>query len=150
MRTTPAAAPAPTTPAKTRPHRTPQTPFDKDDETLYAIDKITAVRFVKGVRQYLVRWEGYAAAHDTWEPMENLVGCAQQIREYEKVREEEDRQGVERALAKRQKAKDDAAAEQARLKAHAAEIALDGTDDGTASGEARTDARADAVLKIHQ
>ena len=56
-----AAAPA----KKTRPHRTPQTPFEQTDETLYAVDKIINMRFVKGSREYLVRWEGYSTSHDT-------------------------------------------------------------------------------------
>ena len=42
-----AAAPA----KKTRPHRTPQTPFEQTDETLYAVDKIINMRFVKGSRE---------------------------------------------------------------------------------------------------
>jgi hypothetical protein len=81
------AAPAPA--QKTRPHRTPQTPFEKSEETVYAVDKMVGMRWSKGSREYLVRWEGYSASHDTWEPMENLVGCAQQIREYEQKREKE-------------------------------------------------------------
>ena len=82
-----APAPAAAPDKRTRPHRTPQTPFEQTEETLYNVDKITNMRFSKGVRENLVRWEGYAAAHDTWEPIENLVGCAQQIREYEQQRE---------------------------------------------------------------
>jgi hypothetical protein len=75
---------------KTCPHRTPQTPFERlDEETTYIVDKMVGMRWNKGSRQYLVRWKGYAASADTWEPMENLVGCAQQIREYKKLREKE-------------------------------------------------------------
>jgi hypothetical protein len=73
-----AAAAATQAPAKkTCPHRTPQTPFESlDEETTYIVDKMVGMRWNKGSRQYLVRWKGYDASDDTWEPMENLVGCA--------------------------------------------------------------------------
>ena len=79
------------------------------------------IRINKGSREYLVRWEGYAASHDTWEPMENLVGCAKEIREFELAREDQDKADAEALIAKRQKAKADAEAEAAALKARAAE-----------------------------
>jgi hypothetical protein len=44
-----------------------------DEETTYTVDKMVGMRWHKGSRQYLVRWKGYAASADTWEPMENLV-----------------------------------------------------------------------------
>ena len=75
-----AAAAATQAPAKkTCPHRTPQTPFESGDkETTYIVDKMVGTRWNQGSREYLVRWKGYAASADTWDPMENLVGCAQQ------------------------------------------------------------------------
>ena len=90
---TKAAAPAAAAPAdgpKSGPQRTPQNPFEHTEETLYAVDKIINLRWARGNRQYLVRWEGYGESHDTWEPMENLVGCATQIRQYEQQRVQED------------------------------------------------------------
>ena len=53
----------PTKPAqqeRTRPHRTPQSPFQQNDDTLYTVEKITAVRWSRGERQWLVRLQGDA------------------------------------------------------------------------------------------
>ena len=147
------AAPAAAAPAdgpKSGPQRTPQNPFEHTEETLYAVDKIINLRWARGNRQYLVRWEGYGESHDTWEPMENLVGCATQIRQYEQQRVQEDAAEKEKLVAKRQKLKDDAAAEQAALKARAAEAAAAAAGDGAAAGAENVDAAGEAILKRHQ
>lgn len=99
--------------------RTPQNPFDASTSDAagptYTVQRIVAMRFVKGVRQYLVAWEGYAEKDQTWEPMSNLVGCASQIREYEKERERLNKEEQERVLQRRQQAKQQAEQEAARV-----------------------------------
>jgi zinc finger BED domain-containing protein 1 (E3 SUMO-protein ligase ZBED1) len=145
-----AAAAATQAPAKkTCSHRTPQTPFESGDkETTYIVDKMVGTRWNQGSREYLVRWKGYAASADTWEPMENLVGCAQQIREYEKLRGKEDIEAKAAVLAKRQEAKNAAAVVEADLKARAAEAALAGAGDGNASAAHSADTTG-SVHKAH-
>jgi hypothetical protein len=145
-----AAAAATQAPAKkTCPHRTPQTPFESGDkETTYIVDKMVGTRWNQGSREYLVRWKGHAASADTWEPMENLVGCAQQIREYEKLRGKEDIEAKAAVLAKRQEAKNAAAVVEADLKARAAEAALAGAGDGNASAAHSADTTG-SVHKAH-
>ncbi|KAL1511815.1 hypothetical protein AB1Y20_005101 [Prymnesium parvum] len=102
-----------TTQERAGPVRTPQNVFEaaEGETTTYNVEAIKGVQWVKGCRQYLVAWEGYGEKDMTWEPMENLVGCAQQIREYEKEREKHDALEKERVLKKRKEAKERAAEE---------------------------------------
>ncbi|KAL1530127.1 hypothetical protein AB1Y20_001045 [Prymnesium parvum] len=109
--------------------RTPQNPFEaaesRDTLETYAVSHIKATRWVKGVRQFLVVWEGYAEKDATWEPMEHLVGCAAQIREYEQQRDAEENAAKEAALEKRRMAREEAEAIAKELKEAAAAAALD-------------------------
>ena len=149
---TKAAAPAAAPAEKSRPQRTPQNPFEHTEETLYTVEKIMNMRWSRGSREYLVRWESYDESHDTWEPMENLVGCAAQIREYELQREQEDAAAKAEVLAKRQKVKDEAAAEQAALRQRAAEAAAVAAGDDAAdagSGKADDPTGQDGILSRH-
>ncbi|KAL1508697.1 hypothetical protein AB1Y20_004792 [Prymnesium parvum] len=120
-------------PTQKRPRveRTPQTPFEAagastaDTEKTYQVECIPGVRFVKGVRQYRVVWKDYdPETQSTWEPMENLVGCAEQIREYEKKREAQDKAAKEAALEKRTVAREQAEAQAAALRDAAAAAML--------------------------
>ena len=38
----------------------------------YAVEKILRHRGAEGAREYLVRWEGFEADRDTWEPETNF------------------------------------------------------------------------------
>ena len=53
------------------------------EDQVFKVDHIIGMRWSKGNREYHVLWEGYAEKDSTWEPMENLVGCAAEIRAYE-------------------------------------------------------------------
>ena len=46
---------------------------DNNDEELFSVEKIVDSKIDKnGVQLYNCRWKGYTAAHDTWEPTENV------------------------------------------------------------------------------
>ena len=107
----PGAAP---TEKRAGPKQTPQTPFEatgsSGETTIYAVDYIRNMRFVKGVQQYEVVWEGYTLKETTWEPMDNLSDCAQQIMEYEQKRAAEDQEAPKcgkEVLWKRQRAREE-------------------------------------------
>jgi chromobox protein 5 len=38
----------------------------------------------KKIREFLVRWKGYSAEHDTWEPADNLTNCPSILEKYKK------------------------------------------------------------------
>ena len=42
----------------------------------YAVEWIMAKELEEGQEWYLVRWQGYSAAHDSWEPASNLAQSA--------------------------------------------------------------------------
>lgn len=46
------------------------------------VDKILQQRKRKGVIEYLVRWQGYGAENDSWEPGKNLKDCAAKIKAF--------------------------------------------------------------------
>ena len=52
----------------------PTPPPEAEEE--FAVERIVASRVVDGRAQYLVRWEGYGAADDTWEAKEALEETA--------------------------------------------------------------------------
>lgn len=69
----------------------------------------------------------------TWEPKENLVGVANEIRDFERRREAEERAANEAILEKRRIAREAKEKEAAELRAAAAAAAADG--EGAAGGD---------------
>ena len=151
-----APAPAPAPAKRSRPFRTPQNPFQdagvtEATEQTWAVERIVNVMWEKGLRKYLVKWEGWDAKDNTWEPMDNLVGCAPQIRAFEKTREAEDAKAKEEVLRKRQAAKDKMAAEAAALKEAAAQQDLaDSGEGGARTAGAEAEGLQPGCLKMHK
>lgn len=50
---------------------------EEDDDVDWPVDLILDERWITGKRQLLLRWAGYDASADTWEPVEHLAGAAE-------------------------------------------------------------------------
>ena len=50
-----------------------------EPEKTFTVEKLVASRLKSGVKEYLVRWEGYGDKHDSWEPMENLSNLVEEM-----------------------------------------------------------------------
>jgi hypothetical protein len=46
---------------------------------------------MEGIKQYLIKWEGYNEEENTWEPMEHLTHCQKMVKEFENSRQEDPR-----------------------------------------------------------
>ena len=52
-----------------------------DGATGYLIDKIIGYKTIKGIEYYKIRWQGYTAKDDTWEPWSNIQTVAEYHRD---------------------------------------------------------------------
>jgi hypothetical protein len=51
----------------------------------YTVEAILNSRKIKGRKQYLVKWEGYSHAENTWEPVANLANAKEAIKAFEQT-----------------------------------------------------------------
>ncbi|KAK1129066.1 hypothetical protein K0M31_020197 [Melipona bicolor] len=52
--------------------------------TLWEVEKILAKKVVRGVPTYLIKWKNWNSEYNTWEPISNLVNCADILEKFEK------------------------------------------------------------------
>ena len=68
----------------------PPPPIELEGELEYEVEKILDKRTYKIGRrnrlEYLIQWRGYDHAHDSWEPVSNLLHCRESIQPYEDSR----------------------------------------------------------------
>ena len=48
----------------------------------YAVEAVVGYRIINGRSEYLIRWEGYSAHSDTWEPIQSLQNCQQALGQF--------------------------------------------------------------------
>ena len=53
-------------------------------EKVYEVETLLASQLKSGKKEYLVRWKGYAAKHNTWEPMENLSNLVTEMASFDR------------------------------------------------------------------
>jgi hypothetical protein len=64
-----------------KPHPPPPEIIGGEEE--HQVSAILDKRKFRGQTQYRIRWEGYGAEEDTWEPIMNLQGSKQLIEQFE-------------------------------------------------------------------
>jgi hypothetical protein len=56
--------------------------INDDTEQEYEVEQILDDKRVSGKPYYLMKWKGYDTLENTWEPIENLMGCHQLVQQY--------------------------------------------------------------------
>jgi hypothetical protein len=56
--------------------------IEEETENEYEVEQILDANKISGKPHYLVKWKGYDTSENTWEPIENLMGCHQLVRQY--------------------------------------------------------------------
>jgi hypothetical protein len=60
----------------------PPPPIEYDEGEEYEVEKILDGRLWRNQRQYLIKWEGYTDADNSWEPEKNLERAQEIIKDF--------------------------------------------------------------------
>ena len=70
-------------------------------EEEYIVGAILTKRWLNGIVQYEVHWEGFKLSETTWEPLENLMGAKEKVKEFEAAVKAQEAKAKEDAKAAR-------------------------------------------------
>lgn len=56
--------------------------IEDETENEYEVEEILNCDRISGRPHYLVKWRGYDTSENTWEPIENLMGCHQLVQQF--------------------------------------------------------------------
>jgi transposase InsO family protein len=56
--------------------------IEEETENEYEVEEILDTNKISGKPHYLVKWKGYDTSENTWEPIENLMGCHQLVQQF--------------------------------------------------------------------
>jgi hypothetical protein len=61
-------------------------PLEFEGDDVFEVERVLLHRDVKRgkrtVREFLLKWKGYGAEHNTWEPERNLINCSELLAQY--------------------------------------------------------------------
>ena len=69
-------------------------------EEEYTVGAILTKRWLNGIVQYEVHWEGFELSGATWEPLENLMGAMEKVKDFEAAVEAQEAKAREDAKAR--------------------------------------------------
>lgn len=70
-------------------------------EEEYTVGAILTKRWLNGIVQYEVHWEGFELSETTWEPLENLMGAKEKVKDFEAAVKAQEAKAREDAKAAR-------------------------------------------------
>jgi len=59
-----------------------ETELSESEEEIYEVERIVRRRKKRGVWMYRVKWKGFDAKENTWEPEENLTSCKEMLENF--------------------------------------------------------------------
>ena len=66
--------------------------LEPDRDEVFIVERIVAEKKRKGRTMYLIKWENYDDADNTWEPIEHLPGAVRRLHRSVRQRESRDEQ----------------------------------------------------------